>query len=65
MQLRHAIWATAIWTVLGCGGSALGLWYVMSHPVPGVRAEDRANKLGGGAGTVLAIGYGAIWLPFA
>jgi hypothetical protein len=32
---------------------------------PGHQQEARAGKAGGGFGTLAAIGYGAIWLPWA
>jgi hypothetical protein len=65
MKLKHVVWATAIWTLLGCGGSGVGLWYVTTHRVRGAGTEERAKRLGMGAGTLMAIGYAAIWLPYA
>jgi len=65
VKLRHCLWATAVWTLLACGGSGVGLWYVMTHPRSGVSSDARAARLGEGAGTVTAIGYAVIWLPFA
>lgn len=65
MSLKKPLIITAIWTVLTLGGGALGVWYVVSHPIRGVRAEDRAAKLGTGIGTLTVIGYAGIWLPYA
>jgi hypothetical protein len=65
VNLKYCLWATAIWTVIACGGSGVGLWYVLTHPRPGVSSDARAARLGEGAGTVMTIGYAAIWLPFA
>jgi hypothetical protein len=65
MKLKHALWATALWTVLALGACAVCLWYLGTHPVPGAPLERRARQLGEGAGTVMALGYAAVWLPFA
>lgn len=65
MTLKRALIATAIWTVLLIGISAGAIWYVRTHPIRGVSMDDRASQLGGGLGILGAIGYGAIWLPFA
>ena len=65
MRLRHALLATAIWTVVALGVSLLLAWYVIAHPIPGTSTEKRAGLLGQGAATVMVLGYAAIWLPFA
>src|SRR4051794_23735302 len=65
MKLKYALWATLAWTLLACGGSGVGLWYITTHRIPGVSAEQRAAQLGQGAGPVTLIGYAAIWLPYA
>jgi hypothetical protein len=65
VKLKHALWATAAWTVLALGVCAVCLWYMGTHPVPGASLEKRARALGEGAGTVMTLGYAAIWLPFA
>jgi hypothetical protein len=64
VRLRSAFIATAAWTVLAFGVSAVALWYVLSHAPPSDR-DRRAGLLGQGAGTVMALGYAAIWLPYA
>jgi type II secretory pathway component PulM len=64
MKLKYALWATAVWTVLALGSCAVMVGYIVTHPIPGVSGDRRANLLGQGAATVMVIGYGAIWLPF-
>jgi type II secretory pathway component PulM len=65
MRLKHALLATAIWTAVALGISVLLVWYVIAHPIPGASTDKRASLLGQGAGTVMVLGYAAIWLPFA
>jgi hypothetical protein len=65
VTLKRALIATAIWTVLLVGISAGAIWYVATHPIRGVRMEDRASQLGSGLGMLGTIGYAAIWLPWA
>ena len=65
MRLKHALLATAIWTVVALGVSLLLVWYIIAHPIPGASIEKRASLLGQGAATVMVLGYAAIWLPFA
>lgn len=65
MTLKIALWATAIWTAVIVAASALMIWYVVKHPIPGVSMEKRAEMLGSGTGVVACIGYAVIWLPLA
>ena len=65
MKLKHALWATAIWTVFSVIASGLIIWYIGTHPVPGVRSEQRAASAGQGAAVAIVIGYALIWLPYA
>ena len=65
MSLKTALLASAVWTIVAVVVSAVAIWYVMAHPVAGASVEQRSQMLGSGVGTVMAIGYGAIWLPFA
>src|SRR3954447_14182267 len=65
MKLKHALWATAIWSfisLLGCGGI---IGYIATHPIPGASQEKRAQMAGQGAATLVMIGFGLIWLPYA
>lgn len=64
MKLKHALIASAVWTVIGLAG-CVALVVVIAGSRPTRAAEQRAAQAGGGAGTVMVIGYGAIWLPFA
>jgi hypothetical protein len=64
VQLRHAVIASSVWTVLAFGCCAGNFWYVSTHEPPGVR-ERPAGLLGQGVGVVGALGYAAIWAPYA
>jgi hypothetical protein len=64
LELRHAVIASSVWTALAFGFCAGGLWYVGAHADQGSRSE-RALRLGRGGGTLAALGYAAIWLPYA
>ncbi len=65
MKLKYALWATAVWTFLGCGGAGAGLWYITTHRVRGASSQERAKRFGLGAGTLMGFGYAGIWLPYA
>ncbi|QDU36245.1 hypothetical protein Mal4_05290 [Maioricimonas rarisocia] len=65
MSLKLALILTATWSVLVVAAGAGLIWYIMEHPIPGARAEDRAAVAGSGLGTLASIGYGAIWIPLA
>lgn len=65
MKLKTAIIASAIWTAVVIGVAGYTIWYIGTHPVPGVSKEDRAAKVGGGLGVFAGIGYAGIWLPYA
>lgn len=65
MKLKHALIATAAWTAVGLLGCIALIAVIASRAGPGRAAEQRAQQAGGGAGVVMAIGYGAIWLPYA
>lgn len=65
MSRKTAIWATAIWTVIALGLCVIGLVYIGTRPISNRAKEERARLFGQGAGTVTAIGYGVIWLPYA
>jgi hypothetical protein len=65
MSLKTSLIATAAWTVLMLVISVGAIVYVGTRPVPNRVKNERASQLGGGLGVFTAIGYGAIWLPFA
>lgn len=66
MDYKRLLIRSVIWTiVIGVGLGGLAVWYVVSHPVPGVRTEARTEALGRAVGVVIGLGYGAIWIPEA
>jgi hypothetical protein len=65
MKLKHALWATAVWTVVALGVSIALIGYMSAHPVPGASLERRSAALGEGVAVGLTLGYGLIWLPYA
>lgn len=65
MTLKRVLILTGIWTVLMVGVGAAAIWYIATHRVPGVRAEDRASQLGSGLGLLMTFGYACIWIPYA
>src|SRR5947209_3279826 len=64
MKLKYALWATLVWTLLAIAGSAVAIWYITTHPVPGASTDKRAGQLGQGIGTLMTFGYVAIWVPY-
>jgi hypothetical protein len=64
MTTRLALILTGVWTLVVVAGCAAVLWYVMAN-APRSTAEARLGQAGTGCGTVAALGYGAIWLPWA
>jgi hypothetical protein len=65
MTPKRLILISAIWTAVIIAVGFLGIWYIMEHPVPGARAEDRAARLGSGLAVVTVIGYAVLWFPWA
>ena len=65
MSVKKLVVVTIVWTVLSLGVGVYGIWYIVQHRIPGVRAEERSARLGAGLGVLMCIGYAAIWLPFA
>ncbi|MFO0878889.1 MAG: hypothetical protein U0840_16225 [Gemmataceae bacterium] len=63
MTTRLALILTGVWTLLVVAGCAGAITYIANGPQH--QAEARASKAGGGFGVVTAIGYGAIWVPWA
>ncbi len=64
MSTRLALILTGIWTAIviaACGG---GIWFVITK-VPQHQQEERSRLLSGGIGSVAAIGYVAILVPWA
>ena len=65
MKLKHALIASGVWTVVGVVAAVGLITYIASQRLPRRVAEQRAQTAGGAAGVVVAVGYGAIWLPYA
>jgi len=65
MRLRTALIASGIWTAVGVIGCVVLISVIAGQRLPRRDAEQRAGQAGTGAAVVMAIGYGAIWLPFA
>jgi type II secretory pathway component PulM len=65
MTIKTRVVATIVWSVLMLGVGAFGIWYILEHRIPGVRAEERSARLGGGIGVLMSIGYAVLWLPLA
>lgn len=65
ITLKTIIILSLFWTLLILGVGMFGLWYIFENPIRGVRAEDRAAKLGSGTGVLMSLGYAVLWLPFA
>ena len=63
MDVRRLLIRSAIWTVLVLGLGMVGVWYIGTHPIPGVSNDARSRRLGEGAAPIALIGYAAIWLP--
>jgi hypothetical protein len=63
MSIRTALILTGVWTLLLLAGCAGVVAYIANGPRH--QQEARAGRAGGGFGTLAAIGYGAIWLPWA
>ena len=64
MTTKLALILTGAWTLLMIAVCSGLIWFVTAR-VPRHEQERRAGMLGSGAATVAAIGYGAIWLPWA
>lgn len=65
MSLKASIIASVVWTVVVVIAGIAMIAYIGTHPVPGASTEQRTQMAGSATGTVAAIGYGAIWIPFA
>ena len=65
VNLKNSIIATVVWTVIVLGIGIGMIIYIGTHPVSGARVEQRSQMAGSGVGFVAALGYAAIWLPFA
>lgn len=65
MTLKTAFIATGVWTVVGLVLSVVLVIAIASGSTRRSEANQRASMAGSGAGLVMAIGYGAIWLPYA
>lgn len=67
MSTRTAIIASVTWIVLVVGVTFGLLWRAWENASPRERRdfEARATTAGRGAGTLAAIGCGAIWIPWA
>lgn len=63
MKLKTAVWASVIWTVVGCAGAIACLAVVFSGSGSKREKDERAQLLGSGAGLLMAIGYGVVWFP--
>jgi hypothetical protein len=64
MSTKLALILTGVWTVLVIAGSIAAISFVAAK-VPRHQQEARAQKLGAGVAVVAAVGYGAVWLPWA
>ena len=65
VNLKNSIIATVVWTVIVLGIGIGMIIYIGTHPVSGATVEQRSQMAGSGVGFVAALGYAAIWLPFA
>lgn len=65
LNLKISIIATVVWTVIVLGVGIGMIIYIGTHPVSGATVEQRSQMAGSGVGFVAALGYAAIWLPFA
>lgn len=65
VNLKNLIIATVVWTVIVLGIGIGMIIYIGTHPVSGATVEQRSQMAGSGVGFVAALGYAAIWLPFA
>jgi len=65
VNLKNSIITTVIWTVIVLGIGIGMIIYIGTHPVSGATVEQRSQMAGSGVGFVAALGYAAIWLPFA
>jgi uncharacterized membrane protein len=49
-------------------GFTLGIafsYYAYKNPIPGVRIEERTQKIGVGCGILISFVFACIWLPWA
>ena len=65
VNLKNSIIATVVWTVIVLGIGIGMIIYIGTHPVSWATVEQRSQMAGSGVGFVAALGYAAIWLPFA
>ena len=65
VNLKNSIIATVVWTVIILVIGIGMIIYIGTHPVSGATVEQRSQMAGSGVGFVAALGYAAIWLPFA
>lgn len=63
MDVRRLVIRSAVWTVLVLGLGMAGVWYIGTHPIPGVSNNARSRRLGEACAPIALIGYAAIWLP--
>lgn len=64
MTTRLALILAGVWTLVVVAGCTAVVWYALST-APHSAAEARLKQAGAGCGTVAAIGYGAILIPWA
>lgn len=65
MKLKTALIASGIWTAVGVVGCVVLISVIANQRLSKREGEQRAQQAGTGAAVVMAIGYAAIWLPFA
>lgn len=64
MTTRLALILTGVWTLIVVVGCVAVIWYATSTTSRSVAAA-RMGQAGTGCGTIAAIGYGGIWIPWA